>query len=224
MARSLLLLTLLALAQRESSPAPTLRSLVGADFTVRIVRVADGDTVDALPLGEKRSIRLRLFGIDAPERNESFSAQATRFTRILLLDKQARAGGQDVDRYGRLVVTLRVGDIDASEALLQAGLACHLTAYSSDASFARAETDARQAQRGFWAPTAVKPKCVSNARRDSGGAANSTQDQGSVHGNADSRVYHTASCPNFNCRKCTRVFASAAAARAAGFRPAGDCH
>ena len=166
MARSLFLLTLLALAQRESSPATTLRSLVGADFTVRVVHIADGDTVDALRLGEKRSIRLRLFGVDAPERNESFSAEATKFTRILLLDKQARARGKDVDRFGRLVVTLRVGDIDASEALLQAGLACHLTAYSSDASYTRAETGARQAQRGFWAPTAARPTCVLNARRD----------------------------------------------------------
>ena len=48
--------------------------------------------------------------------------------------------------------------------------------------------------------------------------------RGEVHGNTGSRVFHTASCPNFRCRNCTARFASAEAARAAGYRPAGCCH
>jgi methylphosphotriester-DNA--protein-cysteine methyltransferase len=45
-----------------------------------------------------------------------------------------------------------------------------------------------------------------------------------LHGNVKSRVYHRSSCRNYTCQNCTRVFQSEAEAKAAGFRPAGDCH
>ena len=57
-------------AQRSvSTPRP---DLVGRAFDARVVRIADGDTVDAVPAGELRPIRLRLQGVDAPELGEVF--------------------------------------------------------------------------------------------------------------------------------------------------------
>jgi len=82
--------------------------------------------------------------------------------------------------------------------------------------------DARQAGRGFWAPGASRPRCAAAtaaprrpSARDTGAAA--------FRGNTSSRVYHAPWCRNYDCRDCTRVFRSEAEARAAGFRPAGDC-
>lgn len=46
---------------------------------------------------------------------------------------------------------------------------------------------------------------------------------GEYHGNASTRVYHNSGCKHYNCKKCTLVFKSAAAAQKAGYRPCGIC-
>jgi micrococcal nuclease len=124
------------------------RARVGTRFEARIVSIVDGDTVDAVPLGSKGTIRIRLHGVDAPERGEPFSSAATRSTRVLLFDQRVSIDGRDVDRYGRLVARVSVRGEDASTALLMAGLACHYVKYSSDVTLANAEADARRHGRG----------------------------------------------------------------------------
>jgi hypothetical protein len=129
------------------------------------------------------------------------------------------------------VARVDVGGRDASQALLEAGLACQR--FAADAALAAAETRARAAGRGFWAANARKPQCVTRA---TGGPPRVPQtpsarpapragsaETGVVRGNVSSMLYHRERCPNFRCRNCTRLFASETAARAAGFRPAGDC-
>jgi micrococcal nuclease len=203
------------------------RDLVGAPFDAKVVSIIDGDTVDVIRTTDKRTVRIRLDGIDAPERGEPFSDVAARTARVLLFDQSARIQGRDVDRYGRLVARISVRGQDASVQLVRAGVACHYTKYSSDAVLARAETDARREGRGFWATGAPKPRCTtvtSSALALAGGSGQNGNSNGTIfHGNTSSRVYHSASCRNYNCRNCTRIFHSEAEAQAAGFTPAGDC-
>jgi len=198
------------------------RGFVGVVFDANVVSVIDGDTVDVLPAGQKRRLRIRLEGIDAPERGEPFSVTATRSTRVLLFGQRARVEGRDVDRYGRLVARISVRGNDASLELLKAGLACHYTQYSQDVLLASTESEARRAGRGFWARDAARPNCASASRPSARQEA--TSPQGLIfHGNIKSHVYHAPSCRNYNCRNCSRTFRSEADAQAAGFRPAGDC-
>lgn len=212
---------LLALAAADPAPAQ-LRDRASAPFEATVVSVVDGDTVDVRPVGERRPIRVRLDGIDAPERGEPFSSAATRSVRVLLFGQVVRVEGRDVDAYGRLVARVTVHGRDASVELVRAGLACHYTRYSSDAVLAQAEAEARQAGRGFWAPGAARPRC---ATASATGAVRPGSDARPAvfRGNTSSLVYHAPWCRNYNCRRCTRVFQSEAEARAAGFRPAGDC-
>lgn len=201
-----------------------LRDLVGATFDARVVSVIDGDTVDAVPAGEQRAIRIRLEGIDAPERGEAFSDRARTFARVLLFDQPVEIEGRDVDRYGRLVARVVAGGKDASLELVKAGLACHYTYYSSDPLLARAQADARLAGQGFWAADASRPRCtLAGPPAAAGPRSAATPAHGTFRGNTSSRVYHAPSCRNYTCRNCTRVFASQADAEAAGFRPARDC-
>lgn len=202
-----------------SAGAAQLRDLVGVQFDARVVSVIDGDTVDAIPAGEKRAIRIRLDGIDAPERGEPFNDAARRMTRVMLFDQNARLQGRAVDRYGRLVARVVVTGKDASLALLQAGLACHYVQYSSDPQLAAAEAKARRDGVGFWASSAAKPRCT----RATSVAPPARPGASVFHGNTSSRVYHAPACPNYTCRSCTRVFRTEAEAQSAGFRPADDC-
>lgn len=230
-----------AAAQRAERRAD-LRDLVGRRMEAHVVRVADGDTIEARLPGEPRPIRIRLEGIDAPEQGEPFAAEALRQLRALVFDRAVHIVGRDVDRYNRLVARVVTEEGDAGAALVRAGLACH--AYADDETLAREERRAREAGAGFWG-AAVKPRCVArtsfSAREDRDTSRGTPppapgEPRGSplvrdpapskavvFRGNVRSRVYHAPACPNYTCRNCTRVFRSHEEAQAAGFRPAGDC-
>jgi micrococcal nuclease len=218
-------LTSLTISGLAAQPA---RTLVGRTFDALVVRIADGDTIDVVPAGQRERLRVRLEGVDAPELGEVFSRDAQAFLRRLLFDQRVRVVGRDVDRYDRLVARIVVGGRDASRALLEEGLACQR--FAVDAALAAAEAQARAAGRGFWA-AATQPQCVARAAGATFPRAPPaptpprapTTSTDVVRGNVSSKLYHRSSCPNFRCRNCTRVFASEAAARAAGFQPAGDC-
>ena len=190
---------------------------VGKTFNAYVVTIADGDTVEMIPEGEETPIRVRLEGIDTPELDEPYGRDAMIYTRILLLRKQVRVIGRDVDRYERLVARVTAAGRDASLALLQMGLACHFTQFASDPALAEAAGRARSKGVGFWAARAPKPRCTGLAHVDN------AQPGLNFRGNINSRLYHASTCPNANCPNCTRVFSSEEEARAAGFTPAGDC-
>jgi micrococcal nuclease len=219
-----LLLALLCVAGAAPAQHP-LADLVGSTIDARVTRVADGDTLDVVPAGERRAIRVRVFGIDAPERGEPFSAQARNRARVLVFDKQVRVTGVSVDRYGRLVARVRVGEIDLGLDLLSNGLACHFRRYSDDPLQAKAEAAARSRALGFWASGAQRPRCASAAPGTTAAPAAPAQTRVAAGfiGNTSSRVFHAPGCRNAGCKNCTRKFASEQEAIAAGFRPAGDC-
>jgi endonuclease YncB( thermonuclease family) len=222
-----------ATAQRGVDPSPR-RDLVGREFDARTARVADGDTLEVVVTGESRPVRIRLQGVDAPELGETFSAEAQSFLRTLVGQGVVRVSGRGLDTYGRLVARITAGGQDASTALVRAGLACH--AYARDAALAREESQARASGVGFWATRARKPGCVERtafsarpATPAGRGAPNPTgsaaapRELRALRGNENSKLYHAPFCPNYNCRNCTRLFATEAEAQLAGFRPAADC-
>lgn len=208
-------------AQRARPPQRP-ADLVNRQVTGEVVGVVDGDTVDVLvPPG--RRIRVRLHGVDAPERSEPFSQQALTFTRVLMFSRVVTVSGRDVDPYDRLVARLVVDGADASVALLSAGMACHFRRYSDDAVLEAAEQAARTAGRGFWAAGAPQPGCVAREARAMAAKPSRAAAPTSFVGNVSSRVYHASTCPNAACKNCVRRFDTREEADAAGFRPAGDC-
>lgn len=135
----------------------------GETFDAVVSRVVDGDTIDVRRAGERQAIRVRLDGIDTPERGEPFAGVATRFTRAETFGRTAVVRGTDIDRYGRLVARVTIAGADLSVALVRAGLACVYRKYTRDPALYRAETDARSAGRGFWG-SPQQPRCVEQAR------------------------------------------------------------
>lgn len=217
-AHALVLLVACAATTVLAQSGPAGKALVGTTFSATVTSIVDGDTVH-VELPNHATLVVRLDGIDTPERGEPFSAQATRATRVMLFANTVTLTGSDIDRYGRLVARIHVGGVDVSEALVRQGLACHFTRYSSDPVLAGAQVDAQRRAVGFWAPGAPRPSCAKGVRASTPSAAAN----GPFHGNTSSRVFHAATCRNYNCRNCTLTFATAADAEAAGFKPAGDC-
>jgi endonuclease YncB( thermonuclease family) len=85
-----------------------------------VIGVADGDTITVLH--EKRPERIRLCGIDCPEKRQPFGKRAKQFTSELVFGKVVEIDPVDTDRYGRTVAFVRVEDITVNEELIKKGL------------------------------------------------------------------------------------------------------
>ena len=141
---SLLLLAGLA------APPPATAQETGDVFTGLVVDVKDGDTVK-IRSSTGRMVDVRISGIDAPESNQPYGAEATRAARRYVGGKTVRVRVRDVDRYGRAVANVEVqgGTLDAL--LVRDGLAWWYRRYAPDnAELERLEQQARNAKHGLW--------------------------------------------------------------------------
>lgn len=124
--------------------------LTSADtLTGKVVRIADGDTVTIL-VG-KDQFRVRLFGIDAPERGQDHSRKSREALADLVFEKDVRVVVKDKDRYGRIVGDIYVGDLFVNEKMINDGWAWNYARFSHSKHYAELEWDARQAKKGLWA-------------------------------------------------------------------------
>ena len=191
-------------------------------FSARVIGVTDGDTITVLR--DRRPVKIRLRGIDCPERGQAFGAAAKRFTSDLIFGRSVTVEQFSTDRYGRLVADVTVGGQDVSLALVRAGYAWHFTTYSHDPILTAAEQEARTARRGLWNDThPVPPWVFRRPHRVSTTTQGTSSGPDVYHGNAISRVFHGPTCPSYNCNHCVVIFASRLAAEAAGFRPHTQC-
>ena len=125
-------------------------------FEGNVIRVTDGDTI-TVRTGEV-NFRVRLHGIDAPERGQPFGTKARDALSEMVAGKVITVKVMDVDRYGRLIGLLSLGDTAVNLEMLLKGFAWHYKDYDSSKSFAEAEASARREQRGLWAePNPVAP-------------------------------------------------------------------
>jgi micrococcal nuclease len=119
-----------------------------------VTRVVDGDTAILSTLG-----RARLIGIDTPEvfgRRECFGSEASAFTKRSLSGRRVHyeIGAEPRDRYGRVLVYIRLADGRFfNELLVSGGYARTLeiapnTRYAE--LFRRRASEARAARRGLW--------------------------------------------------------------------------
>jgi len=121
-----------------------------------VVGLADGDTITVLDSG-KRSIRVRLAGIDAPERSQAFGSRARHQLASMVFRKQVLVEYEKEDRYGRIVGKVMVEGLDVNLELIRDGLAWHYKAFANEqtladqSAYAQAEKDAQRARRGLWA-------------------------------------------------------------------------
>lgn len=87
-------------------------------------RVIDGDTL------EISSQRIRLWGINAPERSDPLGPAATAFLRKTVQDAIVTCHPRDRDRYNRIVARCFVLERDLARDLVTAGHAVDYPRYS----------------------------------------------------------------------------------------------
>lgn len=121
------------------------------------VRVIDGDTVEIKYNDGRKSDRIRLIGIDAPESSQEYGKQSTNTLQKCVDNGNVNIRWQEQDRYGRLLGIVMSGETDCNHNQVQKGAAWHYKQYSkgqpkgSAQTYAMAENDARSTNMGLWA-------------------------------------------------------------------------
>ena len=131
-------------------------------WPARVVSVSDGDTITVEPPEGGDRIKVRLHGIDAPEKNQPGGEPARAFVHAVALFKtvEIEPTPQGKDRYGRVVavIILPTGE-SLQAALLRNGHAWVWPRYCvSCDEWDALQADARRNRRGLWAvPDSIPP-------------------------------------------------------------------
>lgn len=191
------------------------------------VRVIDGDTLDV------GSTRVRLFGIDAPERDQPCTTLqgqnwacgdwATRQVAERFAGKTAQCSLMDTDRYGRSVARCTVAGRDIGQDLVREGIAFAYLKYSDD--YLAQEQAAEAAGRGIHGHVVESPARYRLTRikgRDAPDPA--CRIKGNISKDSQ-RIYHLPGQAFYdktsvNLKQGERWFCSEAQARASGWRKA----
>ena len=127
---------------------------------IRITKVSDGDSL------RSGNLRIRIFGVDAPELKQTCQEQNgvswpcglaahQKLTKLIGADKTLQCAVRDVDRYGRLVMQCFKGVVDVGAEMVRSGHALAYRAFTKI--YIAEEHHARSAHRGVWRGTFLSP-------------------------------------------------------------------
>jgi len=119
-----------------------------SQLTGKVVAIADGDTFTLLV--NNQQIKIRLHGIDCPEKGQDFSKAAKDYLSDYVFDKVVNVRTMSKDRYRRTIGVVSIDGINFNEKLLEAGLAWHFKKYDKNPAWAKLEETARKNKRGLW--------------------------------------------------------------------------
>ncbi len=124
----------------------------------KVVSVTDGDTIKVLHDGKEEKIRL--YGIDTPEKKQSFGQKAQELTSVLVAGRNVEVQQKDIDKYGRIVGLVAVDGQILNDLIIQNGFAWVYRQYCNEkfcSDWIRSEGIARQQKKGMWRDSVVIP-------------------------------------------------------------------
>ena len=133
--------------------APSLA--VTEQFTGLVTTVADGVTITVLT-PDKQQIKIRLYGIDCPQRGQAFAARTTQATSDVAFGKNVTVRPIYTDRYGRMIAVVLIpgGEKSLNEHLIREGMAKvdqqSCTQEDICAPLRKLENAAKGQKRGLW--------------------------------------------------------------------------
>lgn len=125
---------------------------------VKVVGVTDGDTIKVIINGIET--RIRLYGIDAPEKAQSFGQVATSALKQAITGHTVTVQAIDQDRYGRTVALVFADGSNINETMVRSGNAWVYRQYCREyfcRSWSSLEATAREAKLGLWQEEAEPP-------------------------------------------------------------------
>lgn len=113
-----------------------------------VVGVTDGDTIKLLI--DNKEVKVRLEGIDCPEKKQAFGTKSKQALSDLVFGKKVQLEDHGKDFFGRTLGTIYVDGVNVNAKMIQDGWAWHYKQYNKDKSLADLEQEARSGKRGLW--------------------------------------------------------------------------
>ena len=127
-------------------------------FTGPVVSVLDGDTIEVLH--NQHPERIRLSGIDCPEKGQAYGHKAKQAASALVFGKEVALQTYGKDKYGRTLADVLLSDgTNVNHELVKDGWCWWYRKYApGDTQLEKLEKDARDAKKGLWGdPYPVPP-------------------------------------------------------------------
>lgn len=140
-----------------------------AEYNGRVVGVTDGDTITVLRGGVGE--RIRLNGIDCPEKGQAFGAAAKQATSQLAFGKHVTVQTHGLDKFGRTIADVILPDgVNLNQELVRKGWCWWYRKYAPDnLTLEKLEADARASRAGLWRDlNPIPPWVFRKLRRGSG--------------------------------------------------------
>jgi endonuclease YncB( thermonuclease family) len=124
-------------------------------LTGYVVSIADGDTLTLLDANRQQH-KIRLAGIDAPEKSQGFGDRSKQSLAVLVFNKNVTVEWNKLDRYGRTIGKIMVNGVDANLEQVRTGMAWWYRDYAKEqspedrAKYEQAEVMAKQQRFGLW--------------------------------------------------------------------------
>ena len=129
-----------------------------ADFTGRVVGIIDGDTIEVLH--HQQAKRIRLSGIDCPEKSQAFGQKAKDAVADLAFGKEVTIQTHGKDKYKRTLGDVILPDgMNLNQELVKQGWCWWYRTYApGDTVLEGLEKETQEAKKGLWAdPQPVPP-------------------------------------------------------------------
>lgn len=127
----------------------------------KVVAVLDGDTITVLQ--DRAQTRVRIAGIDAPEKRQAFGQRSKQSMSECAFGKSVEVQWVKIDRYGRTIGKVLANGVDCGLRQIELGLAWHYKAYAKDqtpddrAAYALAEEKSKMERLGLWSDADPMP-------------------------------------------------------------------
>jgi endonuclease YncB( thermonuclease family) len=124
-------------------------------LTGRVVGIADGDTLTLLDATNAQH-KIRLSGIDSPEKGQPFGQVCKKSLSDLAYDRVVAVESNKLDRYGRVIGKVLVNGQDVNLEQVRRGCGWHYKKYQNEQvlddrlAYNAAEESARAGRVGLW--------------------------------------------------------------------------
>lgn len=131
--------------------------LFATEFTGPVVSILDGDTIKVLH--NNRAERIRLNGIDCPEKGQAFGKRAKQAASALVFGKEVTLQTHGKDKYARTIADVLLPDgTNVNHELVKEGWCWWYRKYApGNVILEELERRARGAGLGLWADPAPIP-------------------------------------------------------------------
>ena len=116
-------------------------------YPAKVIKISDGDTITILTQ-QRKQIKVRFYGIDAPELKQPYGKKSKQFLANLIAGEVVEVEESGKDRYKRTIGTIYLNGADINAQMVANGYAWAYRKFSKK--YTAQESKAKSQKLGLW--------------------------------------------------------------------------